>query len=300
MAAPINTAEAGTSRPFGRGRMNRGFALALVLPMPVWQVLFFVAPLAFLVVMSFWTVENFRLTPDLSLASWTKVYGTGYFREAYLRTVGYGALAALLSSIIAFPCAYAIAFKLSPLARRLIVCSLIIPYFTNYLVRSYSWKILLTEYGVFNTVLGWIGLGPFSMTSNLFAVMVGYLTLTLPIVILLQYFSLANIDRTLIEAAQNLGCRRVATVFLVIVPAARIGFILAATFAFILAFGDFVSPSFLGNNKPPTLSVLMVDAVRSGSNWPRASVIALTMVLTLLVVAFSALTAAYGSPRRSQ
>jgi spermidine/putrescine transport system permease protein len=280
-----------------RRRIN-WFALALALPMPVWQTLFFVAALAFLVAMSFWSVESFRLVPDVSLANWVKMYRADYFRDTYGRTVLYATLAAAVASLIAFPCAYGLAFNVSPPARRLAVFSLITPYFTSYLVRAYSWKIVLTEKGVLNTILGWVGLGPFPMSSNLFATLVGYLTLILPIVILLQYFSLVNVNRSLIEAAHNLRCGRLRTVFLVVSPEARIGLILAATFAFILSFGDFVSPSFLGGNKPPTLSILMVDAVKSGSQWPRAAVVALTMVMTLLVVAFASLTFAYGGWRR--
>jgi spermidine/putrescine transport system permease protein len=280
-----------------RWRIN-WFALALALPMPVWQTLFFVAALAFLVAMSFWSVESFRLVPDVSLANWVKMYRADYFRDTYGRTVLYATLAAAVASLIAFPCAYGLAFTVSPPARRLAVFSLITPYFTSYLVRAYSWKIVLTEKGVINTILGWVGLGPFPMSSNLFATLVGYLTLILPIVILLQYFSLVNVDRSLIEAAHNLGCRRLRTVFRLIIPEARIGLILAATFAFILSFGDFVSPSFLGGNKPPTLSILMVDAVKSGSQWPRAAVVALTMVMTLRGVAVAALTFANGGWRR--
>lgn len=286
------------SRETGRSLRSRLFAWALALPMPIWQTLFFVAALLFLVVMSFWSVQNFRVTPDFTFDNWTKIYSAGYFRVTYIRTVLYALLAATLASLIAFPCAYGLAFKASPLMRRIVVASLIMPYFTSYLVRANSWKILLTDQGVINSVLGTVGLGPLPMTSNLFAVMIGYLTLILPIVILLQYFSLANVDRRLIEAAHNLRCGRVRTVFQVIIPSARTGLILAATFAFILSFGDFVSPSFLGNNKPPTLSVLMVDAVKSGSQWPRAAVVALTMVATLLLVAFLAMNFAYGEKKK--
>ena len=280
-----------------RWRVN-WFALALGLPMPVWQALFFVAALMFLVVMSFWSVESFRLTPDFSFANWLKMYSAGYFWDTYARTVLYASLAAAVSSLIAFPCAYGLAFKVSPMARRLAVFSLITPYFTSYLVRTYSWKIVLTDKGVINSMLGWVWLGPFPMINNLFATMVGYLTLVLPIVLLLQYFSLADVDRSLIEAAHNLRCSRIRAVFLVIIPEAKIGIILAATFAFILSFGDFVSPTFLGGNKPPTMSILMVDAVKSGSQWPWAAVVALTMVVTLLVVAFGAMTYAYGTRGR--
>lgn len=286
------------NRADSANRRGSLFAWALALPMPIWQTLFFVAALLFLVVMSFWSVQNFRVTPDFTFDNWTKIYSAGYFRVTYIRTVLYALLAATLASLIAFPCAYGLAFKASPLMRRIVVASLIMPYFTSYLVRANSWKILLTDQGVINSVLGTVGLGPLPMTSNLFAVMIGYLTLILPIVILLQYFSLANVDRRLIEAAHNLRCGRVRTVFQVIIPSARTGLILAATFAFILSFGDFVSPSFLGNNKPPTLSVLMVDAVKSGSQWPRAAVVALTMVATLLLVAFLAMNFAYGEKKK--
>lgn len=295
MAKASSTAHSGET---GRRSCPHFFAWALALPMPVWQTLFFVAALLFLVVMSFWTVQNFRVTPDFTFDNWAKIYSAGYFRVTYLRTVLYALLAATLASLIAFPCAYGLAFKASPLMRRIVVASLIMPYFTSYLVRANSWKILLTDQGVINSVLGSVGIAPLPMTSNLFAVMIGYLTLILPIVILLQYFSLVHVDRRLIEAAHNLRCGRVRTVFQVIIPSARTGLILAATFAFILSFGDFVSPSFLGNNKPPTLSVLMVDAVKSGSQWPRAAVVALTMVATLLLVAFLAMNFAYGEKRK--
>src|SRR5262245_1443333 len=99
------------------------FAAAVALPMPVWQTLFFVAALAFLVLMSFWSVESFRLIPDFSLANWIKMYGAGYFRDTYVRTCLYASLASAISSLIAFPCAYGLAFEVSPAMRRLAVSS---------------------------------------------------------------------------------------------------------------------------------------------------------------------------------
>jgi len=75
---------------------------------------------------------------------------------------------------------------------------------------------------------------------------------------------------------------------------------MAATFAFILTFGDYVSPSYLGGGSPPTMSILIVDQTKSGNNWPRASVVAVTMVLTLITVLFAALFAAYGRPGKAR
>jgi ABC-type spermidine/putrescine transport system permease subunit I len=291
---------AGKGSAVARTRGPSGYALFLGLPTLVWQLALFAAPLAFLVVMSFWLVVNFRLSPDISLANWSKLLSAGYFWDIYFRTFFYGLLASFLASLVAFPVAYLFAFRTSTNTRWLAVFLLITPFFTSYLVRTYTWKVILTGNGMINAALGYIGLGPYMMVNNMFGTLVGYLTLVLPLVILLQLFSLAYVDRNLIEAAHNLRCGALRTIFQVIIPSAKIGLVLAAAFAFILSFGDYVSPTLLGGSKPPTLSILIVDVVKSGANWPEASVIAVMMSLTLLTVCFAALIFAYGRPAKGR
>jgi spermidine/putrescine transport system permease protein len=198
-----------------------------------------------------------------------------------------------LSSVIAFPASFGLAFKLSDTARRWAIFLLVIPFFTSYLVSIYTWQVVLAGGGAINAAFSWIGLGPYTMLNTPVGTIIGYLTLALPLVIILQTISLASIDKTLIEAAHNLGCGRFRTVYAVIIPAAKVGLIVAALFCFILSFGDFVSPYYLGGSKPPTLSIMIIDSTKSGQQWPRAAVIAVVMILTLLTVAFSALGIAY-------
>ena len=269
------------------------YGLTFSLPLLIWQVLFFVFPLMFLVALSFWTVKNFALRPGFDTVNWTTIYGRAVFWQAYGTTLALAAAASVLTTVLAFPAAYAIAFKLSDTARRWAVFLMVIPFFTSYLVRVYSWQIFLSDNGIFNAILGWIGLGPFAMLNTPGATMIGYLTLSYPLVVLLQVFSLTFIDRTLIEAAHNLRCGRLRTVFEVIIPSARTGLVIAALFCFILSFGDFVSPVYLGGGKPTTLSILITDTTKSGQQWPRAAVIALSMIGTLMIVAFTAVTFAY-------
>ena len=269
------------------------YGLTFSLPLLIWQVLFFVFPLLFLVALSFWTVKNFALRPGFDTVNWTTIYGRAVFWQAYGTTLALAAAASVLTTVLAFPAAYAIAFKLSDTARRWAVFLMVIPFFTSYLVRVYSWQIFLSDNGIFNAILGWIGLGPFAMLNTPGATMIGYLTLSYPLVVLLQVFSLTFIDRTLIEAAHNLRCGRLRTVFEVIIPSARTGLVIAALFCFILSFGDFVSPVYLGGGKPTTLSILITDTTKSGQQWPRAAVIALSMIGTLMIVAFTAVTFAY-------
>lgn len=274
-------------------RSIRGYGLALALPMLGWQIAFFVAPLLFLVALSFWQVRNFRLEPAMSLANWRYILTDDVFWTTYARSWFNAAVATAVTALVAFPCAYAIAFKLKDNARRLAIFLLVIPFFTSYLVRAYSWQIFLTDNGVFNAALGLFGLGPVPMINTFFGTLIGYMTLTLPLVVLLQAFGLMSVDKVLIEAAHNLNCGRVRTVFAVVIPAAKVGLVIAGLFCFILTFGDFVSPLYLGGGKSPTLPILITDTTKSGQQWPRAAVIALVMILTLLAVAFASIRYAY-------
>ena len=274
------------------------YAMTWRLPIIIWQAAFFLVPLGFMVVMTFWAVKNYRMEPDFVLQNWDKMFSRGYFWDAYWLTLGRATLAAVIASLVAFPASYALAFKVSPAARRWAIFFLIIPFFTSYLVRAYAWQVILAEQGVINAGLSYLGLGPFTMLNSGIGAMVGYLTLTLPLVVILQTFSLASVDRNLIEAAWNLGCSRFRTIFRVIIPSAKVGLILGAVFCFILSFGDFVSPYYLGGSKPPTLSILIIDTTKSGQQWPRAAVVAVTMIATLMVVAFSAVSAAYRKPKQ--
>jgi spermidine/putrescine transport system permease protein len=264
------------------------------LPLLIWQSTFFVIPLIFMAAMSFWLVKNYRMEPTLVFDNWERMLGRGAFWDAYWITLWRAVLAGVIASAVAFPASLFLAFRLSAGGRRFALLCLIVPFFTSFLVRAYAWQVILAESGPINAVLGGIGLGPFTMLNSGFGAMIGYLTLVLPLVVIFQTWSLAAIDRSLIEAAGNLGASAWATLVSVIIPAAKTGLVLGALFAFIMTFGDFVSPFYLGGSKPPTLTILIIDTTKSGQQWPRAAVVAIMMILTLFAVATAALKAAYG------
>jgi ABC-type spermidine/putrescine transport system permease subunit I len=287
-------AAGGVRRRAGRGARLR-FGLALGLPMAAWQAAFFVVPIGFLVAMTFWSVKSFRLQPDFTIANWAFILQAGFFRSAYLTTLALSLGAAVLASLIALPMAYLMAFVASPATRRLLVALMVVPFFTSLPVRIYALQVVFSPQGVLNFALAPLGLGPVTVLNTMVGTVIGYLTLTLPLVVLIQSFALGAVDRTLIEAAHNLGCGRLRTVFTVVLPAARIGLVLAGAFAFVLAFGDYISPQFLGGSRPPTLSILIADQVKSGNHWPRASVVAVIMIATLALVLGALTRLAYGA-----
>jgi spermidine/putrescine transport system permease protein len=271
----------------------RAYALAFRLPLLVWYGLFFVGPLLFTVAISFFVVRNYRMVEAFELANWERMLSRGFFWDAYWLTLALAGLAALLASLIAFPAACALAFRASPAQRRWAISLLVIPFFTSYLVRIFSWYVILAESGVVNAVIGTVGLGPYTMLNTMFGTIVGYLTLVLPLVVILQTLALSAVDRDLVQAAGNLGCPPRRLLGAVILPAAKTGLVIAALIAFILSFGDFVSPYYLGGSKPPTLPILIIDTTKSGQQWPRAAVVAVVMIATLLAIAWAAVTAAY-------
>lgn len=267
--------------------------LALMFPPFVWQILFFALPLLFLLVISFWTVQNFRLEPDFTTKNWVTMLSRETFWSAYQYTWQLSLMAAFISSLVAFPAAYSITFHLRTGARNLAIVLLVIPFFTAYLVRAYAWQVFLSDNGIINASLQLFSMPALPMLNNTFGSLVGYLTLCLPLVILIQVMGLAQIDRNLIEAARNLRANPIRTLFEVVLPSMKASLIVGWLFAFILSFGDFVSPTYLGGGASPTLSNLIIDTTKSGQQWPRAAVVAIMMIVSLLGTSLLAIALAY-------
>ena len=269
------------------------YALTWRLPIIVWQMLFFVGPVIFMIAMSFFLVKNYRMTEAFEFVNWSKMMSKSYFWDSYFYTILIASASTALAMCLAFPAAFTLAFKANETVRRWAIFLLIIPFFTSYLVRTFSWFVILSEKGVVNAFLSYLGLGPYTMLNTNFGTLVGYMTLTLPLVVILQTITMANIDKTLIEAARNLGCKPFATIWRVIIPLSKTGLIVAAIFCFILSFGDFVAPFYLGGSQEPTLPILILDTTKSGQQWPRAAVVAIFMMATLFTVAFTGIAVAY-------
>ncbi len=269
------------------------YAMTWRLPIIFWQALFFVGPLLFMIAISFFVVKNYRMTEAFEFVNWQKMLTRNYFWDSYGYTIFIAGISTIVAMVLAFPASFALAFRASDNLRRWAIFLLIIPFFTSYLVRTFSWYVILAESGVVNAMLGYVGLGPFKMLNTHFGTVVGYLTLTLPLVVILQTVTMANVDKTLIEAARNLGCKPLATIWRVVLPLSKTGLIVAALFCFILSFGDFVAPFYLGGSQEPTLPILILDTTKSGQQWPRAAVVAIMMMATLFTIAFAAIALAY-------
>jgi len=268
--------------------------------MLVWQCVFFIGAAIVLLLMSFWAVRDFRIERVYEFGNWTDILGSTFFWKVYLQTMLYAGIAAFLEVILAFPAVYCIAFKISPQKRRTLLMVLVVPFFTSYVVRTYAWSFILADEGLIDSALQFVGLPSVPLQGSLLAMEIGYLTYAFPLVALLVLLSLMNVDRTLIEASNNLGAGRLKSILHVVLPSARIGLVFGAAFGFILAMGDYIAPSTLGGSTRLTLSLLVIGATQAGGDFPQAAAIAVVMLVTLTVVLLLAFRLAFPVRRKAK
>ncbi|MDR7465032.1 MAG: ABC transporter permease, partial [Armatimonadota bacterium] len=183
------------------------WALWLLLPITTWQVLFYLTPALFLLLASFWVMREYRLTPAWTLQNYRVFFQEFMYLKAYVLSLGFATSTVLLTVLVAYPFAYALAFCVPPRARLVALVAVIAPFWTNYLVRGYAWQTILANNGVLNYLLLRLGVisAPLDILYTLTAARIGLVHFLLAIMTLILYSTLEGIDKSLLEAAADLG-----------------------------------------------------------------------------------------------
>lgn len=260
-------------------RTKHWLPIGLSCPPFLWQTLFFVLPMLFLLALTFWEVKFYKPVPALVIDNWVKILGASSFQKALMYTLQMSMLSAVITICIALPAACILALRINKKYQPILIALLIVPVFTSYVLRAYAWQVVLSPQGLINWLLNHLGLSALDMLGGNFALQIGYLTLCLPVVVLILTFSILGVERSQLEAAFNLGCRPFQVFWHVLLPSIRNGLLLAVTTIFMLTFSDYIAPLLLSGSNPPTLSILIVDTIKSGAQWPRAAVIGIVMML---------------------
>lgn len=259
-----------------------------------WQALLYGVPLILLAAISFWTVENYRLTPAFILDSYGQLLAKPQYRDAVGNSLRLALSASALAVIFALPVAYAVAFHVNARARRYILLGLLLPFFSSYVMRMFAWQIWLNDRGIIAAFLR--ALLDYQERLQLIftetAVLIGLLSILIPVASIMTYLSLARLDPTLVPAARNLGATRLQTFLRIELPFALPGLLVAAIFCFLIAFGDFVCSSILGGNRVYYLSVAIQDRLKI-NEWPMAAALA-TIMLVLAIGVLIALFSFFG------
>jgi spermidine/putrescine transport system permease protein len=257
--------------------------LMALMPISGWEVFFYLVPLLFLIIISFWTSKDYDLIPTWTLSNYQEVFSNPLFRKAFLWSIWITIATLLITISVAYPFAYGLAFVVPKRYQQVILIAIVAPFWTNYLVRVYSWQLIIGENGIINQSLIALGLidTPLRILYTHVATSIGLLHFLITVMILNLYSSLDNIDRSLIEAASDLGAGPFRNFFWIIFPLSVPGLAIGTMFVFIFAFTDFIAPSVLGGGTKPVFSQMIVDAAQWNANYPMASALSAVMLLAI-------------------
>ena len=255
-------------------------------PATVVYVVLFAAPLGFLFVYSFFTVESFRIVPSWSFDNYIKVFTSDMYRTYFLRTFGTAAMTAIVVVVIAFPFTYIINYLVRA-HRRTIYFLVLVALFGGYLVRIYAWRSILGSNGVVNGVLVGTGLVEQPITwlsASQFAIVLALSNFLVPLGILPIHAAIQSISPNLVEAANDLGAGHVKTAFTVVLPLVSNGVGVGFLFAFIATAADWVTPLLLGGTGDQLVGNQIALQFGGGFNWPLGAALAVCLVLSVALL----------------
>ena len=268
----------------------------LALPAWFWFTFFFAIPVLWILFYSFgYKPDLFRsIATDHLSGHQYSIAASSTFFQTFKSTLRISLVGTTLCLLIAFPFAYWIAVKIRPSRRPLILALVLVPFWTNFLVRTIGWRILLAPSGLLAGALHRIGLhpGPLQLLDTRGAVQLGVIYNYLPLMILPLYVALDRLDPSLREASKDLGAGRLKTFIQVTVPLVMPGIIAGVLLVFIPLTGDFITATVLGGAKGNLAGQMVYDQFLIAQNWALGSAMAVELIL--MIMATTALFAVVG------
>jgi spermidine/putrescine transport system permease protein len=255
-----------------------------LLPGVVWLGVFFLAPLVIILIVSLGQKDatNHIVFDPPSLGNYIRATRPE-FLPAFLNSVRYSLLTTILSLAIGYPIAYWIS-RYGGRQKVLLIILVMLPFWTSYLIRTYSWIILLRDNGVVNSLLQAIGLTsePIILMNTDISVILGMTYGFLPFAILPLFVSIDRLDPDLVAAARDLYASGRGAFLNVTLPLTMPGIIAAALLTFIPALGDFVTPDLLGGPQTTTIAKNIQELFLAGRDWPYGAALGFVLMIVTL------------------
>jgi spermidine/putrescine transport system permease protein len=248
-------------------------------PMGVWFTIFFVAPLAIIILYSFLKKGLYGgVIKEFSLTAYKQIFDPAY-GMILIRTIWISVIATFITILLALPCGYAMARSKN---QTFFLFLVIIPFWTNSLVRIFAWMSILGNDGVINSILLQMGLikEHAQLLYNQKAVILVSVYMYLPYAILPIFTAIDRFDFSLLEAARDLGATKPASMFKVLMPNIKSGVVTAIIFTIIPIFGAYTVPLLVGGKDSYMIGNIIVDQVNKTRNWPLAA--AFSMIITVV------------------
>lgn len=273
--------------PRRRSLLRAALPAAGLLPLVLWQIVFFVVPVVLILGVSVWRSQSYRLIPAFTFDNYIAIFARPAIWRALLLSVETAAFVTVACAVLAFPVAYFIAKKAGRW-RGLLLVAVIAPFWISIVMRVAAWRLLLGERGVINQLAMTLGLTDAPMSFLLYSSVstaIGLIYAYLPLYVLPLYAAVSNIHDNWIEAAMDLNASPARTFFEVILPLSAPGLVVGAVFCFVFGLGEFVTPALLGGGKQLMFSQVIQDEFQRRLDWPSGA----AMAVVLLVLVFAAL-----------
>jgi spermidine/putrescine transport system permease protein len=269
-------------------RSETGAVVGLASPAAFWLLIFFLAPLVMVLLVSFgergnagqvvysWTLDNY-------VRFFSKVGERYLYIFIFARSLRIALVNTILCLLIGYPLAYYVARR-SIRWRGVLLLLVMIPFWTNFLVRTYAWMVILRDSGIINSFLLEWGLisEPLPLLFNQGAVALGLFYGYLPFMVLPLYASIEKLDFSLIEAAQDLGANSLRSFLRITLPLTKPGIIAGCILVFIPSIGAYVTPDLMGGAKVTMLGNLLQQQFLGVRDWPFGSAVGFILMLTVL------------------
>jgi len=260
--------------------------LSMVGPISFWMTIFVIVPLIYVGFMSFMTRGTYGgIEYKFTLENYKTIFDPLYFK-VILNSIGIALGSSIICILIGYPFAYYLTKQ--PIKKRGVLIMLImIPFWTSSMVRTYSWVILLHASGIVNKFLMAIGLikEPLQLLYNDYAVTLGIVYVLLPFAILPLYSAIEKLDKSLIEASNDLGAKPYKTFMKVTLPLTSSGIFASVILTFIPSLGYYFTADVLGGGKTLMIGNLIKNQFTTAKNWPFGAAISLVLIaITLLVL----------------
>ncbi len=254
-------------------------------PALLWTAAFFVVPIAVMAMESFWQRLGGKIVAAWTLANYAKFFERSYFLEALLNSLEVTLIVTVVSIGLAYPLAYVIAYRVPARWQRLMLMLVVLPFWTSYVIRSYSWLLVLSNNGVINQAL--LGLGlidqPLAMSNTRGATVLGFVHFFTMLLTLTIYANLTQIKDSYRKAAADLGASSLQIFLRITLPLSLPGVAVGAFLTFVLAIGDYITPQILGGSRELLMPQAIMLQIGRRADFPMAS--ALSMVLMVVVTA---------------
>lgn len=266
-------------------RANTLPALLMVGPVTLIMILLIAVPLIYVAVMSFCSIdEYYNVTFKLTLDNYIRLVNTDYLK-IYAQSLGIAVVTTILCILIGYPFSYWIARTKSK-KKKILYMLVIIPFWTNSLIRIYGWRTFLGTSGWLNSVL--IGLHivkePVDFLYQTGTTVLGMVYCLIPFMILPLYTAIEKLDSSLLEASSDLGAKPVSTFFEVILPLTSSGIFSGSLMVFIPCLGYFFVSDILGGGNSDMIGNLIERQFQSGNNWPLGAALSIILIIVTLIL----------------